>query len=1050
MLLCLLLQCAIASTALAQLRRAPADLYLETAGPGAYTERVYIVQLTDPPALSYRGRPGGPPATKPADGERFDVGSARVRQYARELMNSHDGLLQSVGAFDGKLYSYRYAFNGFAARLTEIQAQKLRSRKNVANVWEDQVRYLNTNNSANFLGLFSAVDGLSNVRGLTGENVVIGIIDSGIAPEHDSFKDTKDGDRPNICKSSWAENSLLGLWLCRRFKKRDDQLNFEPPADWNGICQSGENFSAISCNNKLIGARYYIDGFLEQFFLDDNEFVSPRDADGHGTHIASIAAGNEVRASIAGTDIARIRGMAPRARIAVYKACWLEPGQTRGSCSTSDLQRAIEDAVADGVDIINYSVGNSDIDISDPDDIALLAASNAGVLSVVAAGNDGPIDGTILSPSGAPWVLTVGASSRDGDRFQEAIRVNAPSNVATDYAAKEASFTPLLKDVGPLTEELVLVDDGVSVLGAGQSGTTFDACEEITNGDEVADKIAFIQRGRCDFEDKILNAQNAGAIAVVVFDTQGDGIIMAGTRDSVDIPAVMIGAADGDRLLTELQSGDAVEVTLDKTLFLQTVEDGDVMGSFSSRGPNLTAPDVLKPDVTAPGVNILGGQTPDVANGVRDENYQYLSGTSQSTPHVAGVAALLKEAHPDWTPAMLKSALMTTARQDVFKEDSVTSADAFDIGSGHVVPNSAADPGLVYDATASDYDAFTCKLEQPRVSQTECLQLEAAGFPTDPADLNLPSIAVSTLVSSRTVRRRVTNVGGASQYRVSVTAPNGIDVAVTPEVLSIDAGATADYEVQLTAAGAETFEWNFGSVTWDDGEHSVRSPIVARAIDFLAPLELRDSGTSGSIEFDVQFGYSGGYSTTLHGLKAPMISADSVDDDPLNSYVFNPDGQALPSSIRRFEGLEIPENTAYVRIALFNDETDGDDDLDLYVYDCTGLCTTVGISGNTDSDEMVDVLFPLAGQYIIDVHGFNTDDVGSGPGANFNLFAWVVGIDEDAGNMVLNGAPANATAGTNASLTLDWAVPELQRYLGGITHRDENEAIEFTLVEIDN
>ena len=391
-----------------------------------------------------------------------------------------------------------------------------------------------------------------------------------------------------------------------------------------------------------------------------NEFMSPRDVDGHGTHIASTAAGNEVRAVLAGTDVDRINGIAPRARVAVYKACWLEPGQVRGSCATSDLQRAIEDAVADGVDIINYSVGNIDISLDDPDDLALLAASDAGVLSVVAAGNDGPSEATMFSPAGAPWVLTVGASSRTGEKFEEAMRVNAPGNLAANYAAREASFTPALKEVGPITAELVLVDDGDAAFG-----TLYDACEPLVNGNEIADKVALLQRGICDFEVKLRNVEAAGAAAALVFNNQSDLIVMSGTRDAVNIPAVMIGQADGQLLFDELQNDRPVEVTLDKSLFLNMPETGNVIAGFSSRGPNLTEPDVLKPDLTAPGVNILAGQTPDVANGMRGETFQYLSGTSMSVPHVAGIAALIKEAHPEWQPAAIKSALMTTAHQDL-------------------------------------------------------------------------------------------------------------------------------------------------------------------------------------------------------------------------------------------------------------------------------------------------------------------------------------------------------------------------------------------------
>ena len=520
-----------------------------------FEERVYIVQLADPAALNYTGKPGGIVATRPQAGERFNARSSNVRAYSRELTDTHDAMLQSIGAYDQKLYSYRYTFNGFAALLTTIQAQKLRSRKNVLNVWEDSVRYLYTNDSPVFLGLFDAGVGLVSGQDLKGEDVIIGVIDSGIAPEHPSFADTREADRPRLCKSEWAETSLLGLWLCKRFKNRDGEVTFDPPEGWNGQCETGESFTADLCNNKIIGARYYIDGFLESHTLDENEFISPRDADGHGTHIASTAAGSEVRATLAGTDVDRINGMAPRARIAVYKACWLEPGQIRGSCSTSDLQRAIEDAVADGVDIINYSVGNTDISISDPDDIALLAASDAGVLSVVAAGNDGPSSGTILSPSGAPWVLTVGGSSRAGDKFEEAMRINSPTNVVGDYAAREASFTPALVDEGPITEELVLADDGDAA-----GGSTFDACQSIVNGSDLDGLVALVQRGGCDFQDKVANVEAAGAIAAVVFNNQSELIIMSGTRDVVKIPAVMIGQADGQLLLTELEDGRAVEI----------------------------------------------------------------------------------------------------------------------------------------------------------------------------------------------------------------------------------------------------------------------------------------------------------------------------------------------------------------------------------------------------------------------------------------------------------------------------------------------------------
>jgi subtilisin family serine protease len=1039
-----LLVAALPLVADAGLGRAPRDSYLPATTADSGGEQIYIVQLEDPPALSYRGGRSGLAATRPTPGQRFQPDDPDVQAYGRYLSERHDQVLRSVHAWHGKLYSYRYAFNGFAARLTELQARKLRAQRGVVNVWADQVRYLQTNASPSFLGLFDADGGLRADLGLQGEDVVIGVIDSGITPEHPSFVDRREADIPGVCRSSWAESSLLGLWLCTRWRRLDDEIDYDPPQGWNGRCETGERFEATACNNKLIGARYYIDGFLQDNFLDENEIVSPRDADGHGTHIASTAAGREVRATIAGTDIARISGMAPRARIAVYKACWLEPGQTRGSCSTSDLQRAIEDAVADGVDIINYSIGNTDIGLSDPDDLALLAASDAGVLSVVAAGNDGPTPGTILSPAGAPWVLTVGASSRQGSEFDEALRVNSPAGVADDYVAREASFTPPLRDAGTITDELVLTDDGVQAPG----GSDWDACEPLQNAGEISGRIAFLQRGVCTFEQKLINVEDAGAIAAVVFDNQGDPIVMSGTRGSVDIPAVMISQADGQRLLDSLQAGSAIEVTLDKGLFIERAEDGNVMGSFSSRGPNLTAPDVLKPDVTAPGVNILAGQTPDVANGIRGENFQYLSGTSMAVPHVAGLAALLLEAHPDWSPAAVRSALMTTARQDVLKQDRATAADPFDIGAGHVAPNAAVEPGLVYDAGKPDYDAFICGNGNPRVSSEECEALEAAGYPTGAADLNLPSITLSNLVSRRTVRRLVTNVGAPAQYRASVEAPAGVAVEVSPSTLSLGAGETGEYTVSFASTGAELYQWQFGSIAWQGGPRPVRSPVAVRPVPFLAPLLVSARGMTGTLSFDVEFGYTGLYSAQVHGLTAADVAGGIVQDDPLNNYVFEPDTSRLPDSVARFQ-FDVAPDQAYLRVALFNEDTDGDDDLDLYVYYCPGLvlCSLVGVSGEPDSDEQVDVLFPGSGEYFVDVHGYNTDPASGGAGARFDLSVWIFGEDDDRGNLAIT-APSSARAGETATVDLSWENLERQRYLGGVSHSDASDLLELTVVEI--
>jgi subtilisin family serine protease len=447
--LCLLLMQAVGAYAGLPLRELP-DMAVSLAGAEDPAQtKVYIVQLRSPSVAERQATPR----------MKFDRNRPEVAAYAAQLGDEQDRVISKAGAGVKRIYSYRYGLNGFAARMTPAQAQKLQHLPEVREVWEDEVRPLATRHSPVFLGLFDGEKGLRSVEGLDGDGVVIGIIDSGISPEHPGLKDTREADRPRACRSNWGRTTLLGRWLCRRYRRAPEVPVFDEPEGWNGACEAGERFTADDCNNKLIGARWYIDGALETGPIDEDEIRSPRDADGHGTHTATTAAGNRSRASIFGTTIGDIEGIAPKARVAAYKACWLRPGDTRASCNTSDLANAIDAAVADGVDVISYSVGSSLTRTTAPDDLALLAAARAGVVAAVAAGNEGPNFGTIGSPAGSPAVITVAASTRDGESNQEALEITAPPDLAGRYAVREAHFTPPLEDVDPIEAQLVLVDD---------------------------------------------------------------------------------------------------------------------------------------------------------------------------------------------------------------------------------------------------------------------------------------------------------------------------------------------------------------------------------------------------------------------------------------------------------------------------------------------------------------------------------------------------------------------------------------------------------------
>ena len=835
--------------------------------------KVYIVQLSSPSAAERHAtatkRRLGPVASAPR--VRFDRESPVVRSYVAQIVDEQERIIARTGPGVERVYSYRYGLNGFAARMTPAQAQRVENLPEVLKVWEDEVRPLATRYSPSFLGLFDSESGLRSVEGLDGDGVVIGVIDSGITPEHPQLRDTRDADMPRACRSSWGETTLLGRWLCKRYRRLPGVPVFDPPEGWNGACETGDRFSADDCNNKLIGARWFIEGALATGPIDEDEIRSPRDADGHGTHTATTAAGNRASASIFGTLIGDIEGIAPKARVAAYKACWLRPGTTRAACNTSDLANAIDTAVADGVDIISYSVGSSLTRTTAPDDLALLAAAKAGVVAVVAAGNEGPNLGTIGSPAGSPAVITAGASTRDGESNQEAIEITAPPGLTGRYAAREALFTPPLEDVDPIEASLVLVDDDDTSLESGNTGTTSDACQPLVNADEVDGQIALIQRGGCDFHDKVRHADEAGAVAALVYNIAGDPIVMFGESGLSDIPALMIGQADANLILAEIDAGNDVTATLQKGFLLSTVDTGNRMAVFSARGP-APVPDILKPDLTAPGVNILAGFSPDSAYSMPGEDFAYLSGTSMSTPHIAGVAALLRQAHPDWSPAAIKSALMTTARQDVVGSSGLTDALPFDFGAGHIVPNDAYDPGLVYDISNDEFDAFACGIEAPSVAASRCDELEAEGQSFDARQLNLPSITMSQLANAQTVTRRVTNVSDeGGTYTIEISPPPGIGISVVPGSLSLGPGQSATFDVTATYASGTLDGWRFGSLRWVSETYDVYSPLAVKPTSIVAPEEVTRAGGTGTLSFDIEFGYSGAYSPQVHGLNLPVV-----------------------------------------------------------------------------------------------------------------------------------------------------------------------------------
>lgn len=974
---------------------------------------VYFVQMDLDPAISYEGNIPGLRATKPTKGKKINPKSAHVRKYRKFLKAKHDAVLKAVGVkIDKKIYDFSVALNGFSAQLTKAQANELAKQPGVVRVRPDEMRFKTTDNTPVFLGLTDAAGPWA--KGITGEDVVVGVIDTGIWPEHPSFAD--DG--------SYGPSPIGPL---------DDS---RPNCEF-GNTDHNPNDVPFTCNDKLLGARQMLDTY--RFFIgaEDNEYDSARDDDGHGTHTASTAAGNAgVEASMFGIPRGTVSGIAPRARVIAYKGL----GDLGGF--TSDLAAAIDQAVADGVDVINYSIGGG-ASLTGADEIAYLFATDAGVFVATSAGNSGPGAATIGGPASVPWLTTVGASSQSR-AFISDITLSGPGTPPTGLWG--GSVTTGIENYN-------LVDaDSVAV------GTNGECLDPFPAGTFQADDAVLCNRYNfgVDRTQRVANVAAGGGGAVIFHNVSAIHPNMTPT-DNHPLPTVHMLYDVGQPLKDYLVANPGqVTVSFTQSVTQYAGEDPRVvpnfMASFSSRGPDPVALDIIKPDITAPGMSILAGASPiHAGSAAQGEYFQAIMGTSMSSPHVAGIFALVKQAHPDWSPAVAKSALMTTAYQDVVKEDYVTPADPFDVGAGHVNAGGKANkgslfqPGLAYDAGFLEYLGFLCD-EEPGVFADPagtCGFLESIGVPTEAHNLNLPSIGVAELAGCQTVVRTVTSVAkenGWRTYDVSVEAPPGYEVFVSPPKIRLKRGQTASFEVTITNVGAPIGEWRFGSLTWSDktGHYDVRSPIAVRAALFSAPTQIDGSGESGAASFDVSFGYTGSYSAAAHGLEPATVTSDNVVQDPDQN--FDPtDGF---SNLHQFD----LSGAAFFRITMPPESVADPNaiDLDLFVYDPSGVQVASSTSGGTD--ELIDIELPMDGTWSVYVHGWQT----AGPSADYDMYSWIISATP-GGNLVIDSAPTAATLGAVETIDVSWTGATAgQWHLGAVSHTGDVGLMGLTLVDVDN
>jgi subtilisin family serine protease len=832
--------------------------------------------------------------------------------------------------------------------------------------------------------------------------MILGIIDSGIWPESQSFSDRKlDGSSGNL-----YPHKVTGF---------------------HGTCQTGEAFTASNCNNKLIGARHFNaawggDAALEA--LRPWEFMSPRDYNGHGTHTSSTAGGNfGVTTTGPAAAFGSISGMAPRARISAYKALWSTVDGATASGFTSDLVAAIDQAVADGVDVINYSISGTTTNFLDPAEISFLFAADAGVFVSASAGNSGPTTGTVAHPS--PWITTVAAGTHN-----RSVSGSVTLGNGTTYSGASVAATT----AGPAG-----FVDSTAVGLPGANATALALCfSAASNGGvavldpvKVAGKIVLCDRGTNARVDKSLAVQQAGGIGMVLVNVTPGSL----NADFHSIPTVHL--SDTVRAAVKAYAATAgATATINKAVF-NFATPAPFTAAFSSRGPlTAGAGDLLKPDVIAPGQDILAAVAKTAAQ--QNLDFNILSGTSMSAPHVAGLAALLKQLHPDWSPMAVKSALMTSG-SDVLDGPNTDPLVIFRQGAGHVRPNSAADPGLVFDSNANDWLAFLCGTTTG-VTASTCNTLKAAGFSTDPSDFNSPSIAIGDLPGTQTVTRKVTNVGGSSAtYTPNVTGMPGINVVVSPSSLTIGAGQTGTFTVRFSTTTAALNTYVGGQLAWSDGKHNVRIPLVVRPVPLGAPLEV--FGTGGPISYEVKFGYTGPFTATPRGLIPAITTSGTIADDPADGGCTGASGLTPTASNIVLPAVAVPAGTTYARFSLFDANVSPASDIDMCVYRGT---TLVGSSGSGTSAEVVNFVNPVAGSYVVVLHGFA---VPAG-GASFTQFSWVLGT-ADAGNMTVT-APASATIGTTGTigLTFSGLLPGT-KYLGSVAYGGVAGLPNPTIVRVD-
>jgi len=960
----------------------------------------YIVILDDPPLAAYDGRVMSTPerntgATRlPATANSFtgarklDVNSPRSQQYLQfldERFASFRGeALLRLGRQLQPVHRYRNAMNGFATELSATEVRALREMPGVKSVQLDEIQHLETDSGPNWIGAGKIYDGSAGVPATGGEGIVVGVIDSGVNWDHPSFKDPGDDGS--------------GF----------DHVN--PYPSQLGLCEDAE----VLCNDKLVG--------VYEFVVDDpntDETEEPnkgKDNAGHGSHVTSTVAGNPLPVTLNGLP-AQIGGVAPKANIVTYRVCFIaDPADPDDDgCMTSAILSAIDQAITDQVDALNYSIGSTAHDpwITSSSTYAFLNARAAGIFVATSAGNAGPNAGSMGSPANAPWITAVGNATHDRV-FASALQNLSGGDTTAPNDLIGASFTEgigIRKIVHARDFDFPLCGEGEPELQPdceGNTGATNPFPPGTFNGE-----IVVCDRGDYGRVEKGKNVMLAGAGGYVLANTDDWG--EAVESDDHCLPATHLGLKDSDELRNWLDSGSNHQGALSGFSIFHIPEAGDSISTSSSRGPNLPpAADVMKPDVIAPGTTILGASS-------EGNNYVFLSGTSMASPHVTGGGALIKAVHPDWTPSMIASALMMTATPELALDFDGSTATPHKRGAGRPRLDQAVNAGLYLDETENKFIAA-----DPRQGG-------------DPKSLNLPGLVDTVCRNSCNFQRTVTDLAGGASWSASTEGfVNGVSVSISPNNFSLADGASRalTINVDLSQSGL-VGTWIYGEVRLtSDGLPDAVFPLAVFADGGELPAEwqINSDGISGWQEFTLdKLAAMPDATFTSGGLVKPTQTVEMLPQDPSNDSPY--DGS---------EGLMTVWHTVPPETLWLHSETleSTATDLDLFVgLDANGdgraqeneeLCS----STSPTEIELCDLFTPVAGDYWIIVQNWTAnldpDEV--------TLVSAVVG--KNTNSLLAATGDGNVPAGDAQKIRLSWdnvnVVPgtELIGAVGIGTHRE--------------